>query len=213
MGSLRSRPWYQGVLLGGFCLVAAAALAWGQRLTAPAIAAAVRADLAASLDQVIPAALRDNDMTTDTVTVEGEGGPTQVYRARKGGAITAVAYRVVGQGYGGEIVLVMGVDRAGEILGVRVVRHAETPGLGDRVDARKSDWIRAFTGHSRANTPDSQWAVKKDGGMFDQFSGATVTPRAVIRAVKQGLALFHANRARMLGPDAVAAPRELGRLS
>lgn len=199
MTPLRERPWYQGALLGGFCLIAAALLATGQRLTAPAIAEAARADLAASLDQVIPAALRDNDMTADTVAVPGESGAVTVYRARKNGAVTAVAYRVVGKGYGGDIVLVMGVDRMGEILGVRVVQHAETPGLGDKIDARKSGWIDAFAGRSRANTPDSQWAVKKDGGGFDQFSGATITPRAVVASVKDGLEVFHANRAQMLG--------------
>lgn len=201
MSALRSHPWYQGVLLGGFCLVAAAALAWGQRLTAPAIAAAARADLAASFDQVVPATLRDNDMTADTVTVPGGAAPTVVYRARKGGEVSAVAYRVIGQGYGGEIELVIGLDRMGEILGVRVIRHAETPGLGDRIDARKSDWIAAFTGRSRANTPESQWAVKKDGGSFDQFSGATITPRAVVKAVKAGLDLFDAHRAEMLAAE------------
>lgn len=198
MTALTARPWYQGVLLGGFCLVAAALLATGERLTAPAIAEAARADLSASLAQVIPAALRDNDMTADTVTVTDDGGATTVYRARKDGAVTAVAFRVVGKGYGGDIVLVMGVDRMGEILGVRVVRHAETPGLGDRIDARKSGWIDAFVGRSRANTPDSRWAVKKDGGAFDQFSGATVTPRAVVKAVREGLERFHLNRDRML---------------
>lgn len=213
MTPLRDHPWYQGALLGGFCLVAALALATGERLTAPAIAEAARADLAASLDQVVPAALRENDMTADTVTVTGEAGPVVVYRARKGGEVTAVAYRVVGQGYGGDIALVMGVDRMGEILGVRVVQHAETPGLGDKIDARKSGWITAFTGRSRANTPDSRWAVKKDGGAFDQFSGATITPRAVVKSVREGLELFHANRARMLGDAAARAPETSGSLS
>lgn len=204
MANIRTAPWYQGVLLGGFCLAAAAALATAAQLTAPAIARAAKHDLTVSLNQVIPARHRDNDMTADTVTV----ADTTVYRARSGGRVAAVAYRVVGQGYGGAIEIVMGVDRNGEILGVRVVKHAETPGLGDKIDARKSAWIKGFDTLSRANTPDSQWAVKKDGGRFDQFSGATITPRAVIKAVKDGLALFAAHRATMLdeAPPAASAP-------
>lgn len=205
MASYRTAPWFQGVLLGGFCLVASVTLAMGYRLSAPAIEARQKEDMAASLEQVIPARLRGNDMVADAVTIEGPAGKTTVYRARKGGAVSAVAYRVVGQGYGGEIVIVMGVDRNGEILGVRVVQHSETPGLGDKVDVRKTRWVDAFAGKSLANTPDAKWAVKKDGGQFDQFSGATITPRGVVKAVREGLAFFAANRARMLDDAAGAA--------
>lgn len=207
MANYRTAPWFQGILLGGFCLVASVALATGTKLTAPAIARAAKADLSASLDQVIPAAKRGNDMTADTVVVDGpDGGKTTVYRARSGKTVSAVAYRVVGKGYGGDIVIVMGVDRSGEILGVRVVQHSETPGLGDKIDARKTDWVHGFDKLSAANTPDSKWAVKKDGGRFDQFSGATITPRAVVKAVKEGLDLFEANRAKMLGAEADDPP-------
>jgi len=197
-GYYRTAPWFQGVLLGGFCLVASVTLALGYRLSAPAIEARQKEDMAASLEQVIPARLRNNDMVADAIVLDGPGGKTTVYRARKDGKVTAVAYRMIGQGYGGELVVVMGVDRTGEILGVRVVQHSETPGLGDKVDIRKTRWIEAFSGKSLANTPDAKWAVKKDGGQFDQFSGATITPRGVIKAVKEGLALFSAHRARML---------------
>ncbi len=218
MANYRTTPWFQGVLLGGFCLVASVALAYGTKLTAPAIESAAKADLTASLNQVIPASKRANDMTADTVTLDTPGGKTIVYRARSGKKVDAVAYRVVGKGYGGDIVIVMGVDRSGEILGVRVVQHSETPGLGDKIDARKTDWVHGFDKLSRANTPDAKWAVKKDGGRFDQFSGATITPRAVVKAVKEGLELFEANRAQMLGaeaddppaasvPDPAAAPK------
>ncbi len=206
MASVRTAPWFQGVLLGGFCLVASVALAYGTKLTAPAIERAAKQDLAASLNQVIPAAKRSNDMTADTVVLDGPGGKTVVYRARTGQTVEAVAYRVIGQGYGGEIVIVMGVDRSGEILGVRVIQHSETPGLGDKIDAQKSGWVHGFDSLSLANTPDAKWAVKKDGGRFDQFSGATITPRAVVKAVKEGLELFEANRARMLGAEADGPP-------
>jgi len=205
MASYRTAPWFQGVLLGGFCLVASVTLALGYRFSAPAIDARQKEDMAASLEQVIPASYRNNDMVADAVVLDGPEGKTTVYRARKDGTVTAVAYRVVGQGYGGAIVIVMGVDSAGEILGVRVVQHSETPGLGDRVDIRKSRWVDAFAGKSLTNTPDAQWAVKKDGGQFDQFSGATITPRGVVKAVKEGLAFFAAHRARMLDEAAGAA--------
>ena len=204
MASYRTAPWFQGVLLGGFCLVASVALATGTKLTAPGIERAARDDLNASLEQVIPASLRTNDMASDTVTLDTGAGKALAYRARSGGKVTAVAYRVVGKGYGGDIVIVMGVAASGEILGVRVIQHSETPGLGDKVDARKTDWIKAFTGLSLANMPLAQWAVKKDGGRFDQFSGATITPRAVVKAIKDGLDLFAANRAALL--DAADAP-------
>lgn len=200
MASYRTAPWFQGVLLGGFALVATAALAFGHRAAAPDIEMRLKEDLAASLEQVIPAKLRDNDMAADTVSVPGaDGKPVTVYRARKNSQVSAVAYRVVGSGYGGDIVLVMGVDRTGEILGVRVVSHSETPGLGDKIDPRKTSWLDAFKSLSLANTAAAKWAVKKDGGSFDQFSGATITPRAVVKAVHEGLAVFGDNRGRLLG--------------
>lgn len=208
MAAFRSTSWYHGVLLGGITLVVTAVLAGSHAVTSPAVEAMRRADLNQSLEQVVPAALRDNDMTGDTVSLAAPDGPVTVYRARKGGRINAVAYRVTGQGYGGPIVLVMGVSRDGEILGVQVVRHSETPGLGDRIDPRKSPWLAAFSGRSLTDTPEAQWAVKKDGGRFDQFSGATVSPRAVVGAVHAGLLLFRDNRARLLGEAAegTAAP-------
>jgi len=197
--SYRSKPWYQGVLLGIFALVAAVALAFGYKFAAPEISQRLKEDLNASLEQVVPAALRDNDMSSDTVTVKIDGAPTTVYHARKDGALTAVAYRIIGTGYAGDIVIVMAVDLTGQITGVRVVQHAETPGLGDKIDVIKTNWIKSFDGLSLGNTPDEKWAVQKDGGQFDQFSGATITPRGVVKAVRHGLDVFHAKRSEMLG--------------
>jgi len=196
--SYRSKPWYQGVLLGLFALVAAVALAFGFKFAAPEIDQRLKEDLNASLEQVVPAALRDNDMSSDTVTVEIDGAPTTVYRAKKDGSLTAVAYRIVGTGYAGDIVIVMAVDLTGQITGVRVVQHAETPGLGDKIDVIKTNWIKSFDHLSLDNTPDEKWAVKKDGGQFDQFSGATITPRGVVKAVRHGLDVFQAKRSEML---------------
>jgi len=105
-------------------------------------------------------------------------------------------FKVFGKGYGGEIVVLMAVDKAGTLLGARVLRHTETPGLGDKIEAAKSDWIDGFAGRKLDGT---MWAVKKDGGDFDQFAGATITPRAVVKAVKEGLETFARHRAEILG--------------
>ncbi len=93
------------------------------------------------------------------------------------------------EGYNGRIDLWLGIDVDGVIEGVRVHAHAETPGLGDKIDHRLSDWIHGFKGHS-LRTPDDAWDVRRHGGEFDQFTGATITPRAVIHAVRQGLEEF-----------------------
>jgi electron transport complex protein RnfG len=203
----RSKPWYQGVLLGGFSLIAAVSLGLAYKATAPDIAERLKEDLNASLEQVIPAAYRDNDLSTDTVTVATKtDGNLTIYRARKDHAITALAYRMTGQGYGGSIILVMGVDTTGKILGVRVVQHAETPGLGDKIEILKDKWITGFDGLSTDNTPNTNWAVKKDGGQFDQFSGATITPRAVVKAVRHGLDVFATYRKDMLADKTAVTP-------
>jgi electron transport complex protein RnfG len=90
------------------------------------------------------------------------------------------------------------VDRQGTLLGVRVISHSETPGLGDKIETAKSDWILGFSGRSLNDPPPEQWEVKKDGGVFDQFTGATITPRSLIRAVKGGLEFFTNYRAVLL---------------
>jgi electron transport complex protein RnfG len=197
---LKTMPAIHALLLGGFALLATVILALGDRLTRPSIALRRSEDLQRSLAQVIPPDLHDNDLLADTVNLpEREGGKKRrVYLARRGGVIEAVAFRVEGPGYGGLITLVMGVDRDGSILGVRVISHAETPGLGDAIEAEKSRWITGFDGKTLADPPPGDWKVKKDGGFFDQFSGATITPRAVVRAVKGGLVFFRRHRDRLL---------------
>ena len=98
----------------------------------------------------------------------------------------------------GEIKLMMGIDAAGKLLGVRVLAHKETPGLGDKIEVKKGDWILRFTGLSLGNPPAARWKVKKDGGEFDQFAGATITPRGVVRAIHGGLKFFAAHKAELL---------------
>jgi len=200
----RQRVGYQAGLLGGFSLVAAALLVMGDIATRDAIAERTAEDLKASLAQVIPASMHDNDLLANTVSLEPEGtsanteaeagAPLVIYRALQGLEVRAVAFEVVGQGYAGPIRVLLGVGADGHILGARVLAHAETPGLGDKIEVDRNDWILAFDGRSLDDPSDDGWAVKKDGGIFDQFSGATITPRAVVKAVKRGLTLFASHR-------------------
>lgn len=188
--SYRKRVGYQAGLLGGFATLAAAFLAIGDLGTRDAIAQRLAEDIQASLSQVIPSKIHDNSLLKDTITVDDEGRSILFYRATMKGELTAVAFSVSGKGYSGIINLIMGVDTTGKLISVRILSHTETPGLGDKIEEKKDDWIYSFNGLSLKNTPDSDWAVKKDGGRFDQFSGATITPRAVVKAVKEGLIIF-----------------------
>jgi electron transport complex protein RnfG len=196
---MRNTVGYQAGLLGVVALVASAALALANHYTHDAIAAAEAADLQASLSQVLPVGFSDNDLLNDTMTLSGpQGAPLTIYRARKGAGVQGVIFQASGKGYAGPIAIVMGVDRDGAILGVRITKHSETPGLGDKIETAKSDWVLSFNGKSLHQPAPQRWAVKKDGGEFDQFTGATITPRAVVKAVKQGLEFFAAHRAELI---------------
>jgi electron transport complex protein RnfG len=193
--SYRQRIGYQAGLLGGFAMVAAALLTLGDIATREAIAERRAEDLRASLGQVIPSARHDNDLLAAPLELSGpDGRPRTVYRALRGLAVEAVAFRVAEPGYAGPIALMLGVDASGHVLGARVLTHTETPGLGDKIEVARDDWILSFDGLSLDDPPPQRWAVKKDGGDFDQFSGATITPRAVVKAVRGGLEWFAANR-------------------
>jgi electron transport complex protein RnfG len=203
--SLRQRLDYQTCLLAAAGLVASLLLGVGDLATRGPIASRQEEDMLATLEQVLPPDLHDNDLLRDAKSVSDRGekglGEIQVYRARKDGEVSAVAFklRAVG-GYSGPIDLVMGIKRDGVILGVRVVAHAETPGLGDKIEKAKSDWILSFAGRSLDNTVAERWRVKKDGGDFDQFAGATITPRAVVAGVNAGLHFFQRHRAELVSP-------------
>ncbi|TCT22906.1 electron transport complex subunit RsxG [Thiobaca trueperi] len=187
---------YQGLLLGVTVTMAATLLVVADRVTREPIAQRHAEDMNASLAQVIPPALHDNDLLANTVTLnDANGTPVQIYRALAGDRVTAVAFQVTGKGYAGDIDVILGLAADGKVLGARVLAHKETPGLGDKIEVAKGDWILAFDGRSLGDPPPARWAVKKDGGDFDQFSGATITPRAVVRALKGGLEFFATNRA------------------
>jgi Na+-translocating ferredoxin:NAD+ oxidoreductase subunit G len=201
--SYRKRTAYQAMLLGGMATLASAALVLGDRETHDDIALRQAEDLKASLRQVLPDSIHDNDLLSDVLELKGEGEngkPLKVYRAHLDGKISAVAYEVSAIGYAGPVTSIMGVASDGSVLGVRVLAHAETPGLGDKIEVQRGEWILSFNGHSIENTTATQWHVKKDGGEFDQFTGATITPRAVVKSVYSGLQKFESYRGTLLLP-------------
>ena len=196
----QQRTMVHGVILGVFCLGFGALLAVTNSITEKDIAARALEDKLNSLSQVIPDSVHDNNLVKDSITMKNDRDKEiTVYRATKEGKVTGLAYEIYGSGYAGEIKLMLGVDAQGKVLGVRVLAHKETPGLGDKIDVKKTDWILRFTDLSLGNPPVDKWKVKKDGGQFDQFSGATITPRGVVRAIKEGLEFFNAHKAQMLG--------------
>ena len=198
----RNKISYHTILLGGTAFVFGVLITFAHITTHDDIALRLQEDMLASLHQVLPPTIYDNKPLDDTLTLKPDG-PNQaglkIYRARKAGKIVGVAFEITGTGYGGAIEIIMGVDKDGKILGVRVISHHETPGLGDKIELSKSDWITKFKGLFFGNPKKDKWKVKKDGGYFDQFTGATITPRGVVKAIKHGLELFEKNRSQILG--------------
>ena len=201
---LKPKLSYQTGVLAAFALLASVLLGFADLATRDEIQLRLEEDLKASLDEVIPSELHDNDLLADNVVVPSTdanigAAETTVYLAKKADTITAVCFKLVApDGYSGPISLVMGIDKNGEILGVRVIAHTETPGLGDKIEISKSKWILDFKGKSLDNLSKAQWAVKKDGGVFDQFAGATITPRKTTQAIKRGLEFFRAHKKELL---------------
>lgn len=181
-------------------LVAATlAVAWVTQATRSRIARNEDARMMQSLAQVLPPGSFDNQPDQDRYFVTdaalGADEPLAVYRARRGGLPVAVVVTVVArQGYVGPIRLLVALDPAGRILGVHLLAHRETPGVGDRIEPAHSGLLQAFVGHSLADPPPAGWAVRRDGGAFDQVTGATVTSRAVVNAVREAAAWFEAHR-------------------
>ena len=182
------------LLLGLFAVVTALVIATIYLQTRDRIAQQQRMAEKKALLQILPQESHDNSLLDDTLPAPTGGEllrlnePRSIYRARKAGEISALIIPArAPDGYSGSIDLIVGVRRDGSIADVRVLNHRETPGLGDKIERRKSDWITRFAGHSLDNTPTGDWAVRKDGGVFDQFTGATITPRAVIDATRRTL--------------------------
>ncbi len=186
--------------LGLLALLASALLSGVYWLTAPRIAEQERKQLLLQLEQVLPGEIFDNAMHEDYIDVSNTlafpgSQEVRVFRARMDGQPSAAVFRLFApDGYNGRIHLLIGILASGEISGVRVLDHSETPGLGDWIELERSDWILSFNGRSLTNPEKEGWAVKRDGGEFEQFTGATITPRAVVRAVRRTLEYFEANR-------------------
>ncbi|MEO5368325.1 MAG: electron transport complex subunit RsxG [Magnetococcus sp. WYHC-3] len=187
-----------GAILMVVAILATGILAYTEQVTREPIATAKRQEFMRALNQVLPPGY-DNQPDQDSIQVVDRSlnrkeKPVTFYRARKGAEDLGVAFMVTApDGYSGNIDVMMGVTAAGAVVAIQVVAHAETPGLGDKIVI--TDWPAAFKGKTLEGT---KWAVKKDGGEFDQFAGATITPRAVVNAVHRGLKYFVENQSRIL---------------
>ncbi len=195
-------------------LAAAMLLSVVHWLTRAPIAQARELAAEAALLEVVPEFAKATDVSLDFLPVPprfriglGSEAGARIYRIKRGGEILAVIVPALSpSGYGGPIRLIAGIDRNGIVTGVKVLEHHETPGLGDRIAAANSDWIRRFTGTSLTDPAPSRWQVRRDGGAFDQITGATISSRAVVRQVRRALAYFHDDRARLLDVSATAVP-------
>ena len=157
-----------------------------------------------AFNEILPANLYDNDLTKDVAFLPGDpllGSEEgiKIHIARKNGEVTAIIFETIApRGYNGNLDMLVAIDKNGIVTGSRVISHKETPGLGDKVELKKSKWILSFSNKSLDNPDLKGWGVKKDGGDFDQFTGATITPRAVVRAVKNTLIYFDQHKDTLL---------------
>lgn len=192
-----------GLFLCLFAVVGTSFVAVTEYNTRQAIAENERRVLLRNLHALLPADKLDNDIVNDSIVIAassllGTDNKSLVYRARLRGEPVAVVFNSIApNGYSGKIHLLVGVYFDGSIAGVRVIKHAETPGLGDAIEIQKSPWIRDFDAKSLDNLTHLGWSVKRDGGVFDQFTGATITPRAVVQAVKNTLLYYEKNADRL----------------
>jgi electron transport complex protein RnfG len=182
-----------------FTLVFTALMAWVYQLTKPMLDASALDAKRRMVAEVLPADAYDNDLLADSIALPALpelnlAEPTTLYRARKNGQPTALVFEAAASdGYSGEIRLILAVRADGRLASVRVTAHKETPGLGDYIDPKKdknksSPWIAQFDNRNFSDTPREKWRVKKDGGVFDQHVGATISARAVTKATARGLA-------------------------
>jgi electron transport complex protein RnfG len=192
--------WRNGLTLAVLAAVCTALVALTWHLTAPRIAENEQAALERSLKPTLADVFYDNTVTESTLVIPVPNDlpgtePTTVYRVYSQGEPVAAVF-VVNEpgGYAGAIQLLIGVEYSGEVTGVRVLAHKETPGIGDLIEASKTNWLEQFRSASLESPPREQWTIRRDNGAFDQITGASVTTRAVVRAVKQTLLYFESNR-------------------
>ncbi|MDC8831618.1 electron transport complex subunit RsxG [Alteromonas gilva] len=204
-----------GLILAAFAVVTTGLIALTYDGTKHKIDAQRAAKKLSTLNQVIPPDYYNNRLFMDCIEVNASAlgrESKSVYRARQDGSDKALAVEFTApDGYSGNIDLILGVSSDGEVLGVRVLEHAETPGLGDKIEMSVSDWMLSFNGKSYSQENAKRWRVKKDGGQFDQFTGATITPRAVVSSVARALAYINDNQSALFNQPAncqVSADRE-----
>lgn len=194
------------LLLALFALVTALVLASTDRLTEDRIAESERLAAQKALFEIVPLERHNNDLLLDLQPIPEKywlslgldnGGDVHIARLNDQ-PVAAIVPSITTDGYSGDIAMIVGINFDGTVAGVRVVEHKETPGLGDKIELRKSDWILSFNGRSLNNPEQSKWNVKKDRGEFDQFTGATITPRAVIHQIAKTLEYFEKDKERLL---------------
>ncbi len=188
-----------GLILALFALCCTGLVASVNFFTQDRIIEQQRKQLAGVLEQIIPTDLHDNELTEDCILVTnkeflGTDEALPVYIAKMQQQPVAIAIEAIApDGYNGDIKIILGVNNDNELLGVRTLTHQETPGLGDKIELRKSDWVLGFSGLS-FDVDAKAFAVKKDGGDIDQFTGATITPRAYVKAINKALTFVSQNR-------------------
>lgn len=199
--------WSSGLILAVLAAICTALVAWTYRLTAERIVENEQAFLEASLAPALGGLYYDSELSKSAMTIEpphelpGEG-PVTVYRVYNEDVPVAALFVVTARdGYSGPIRLLVGIESNGVISAVRVLEHRETPGLGDQIEASKSDWLEQFPGTSLGEPDREQWLIRRDGGVFDQLSGASITPRAVIKAVRDALIYFEGNKDSVFARD------------
>lgn len=205
MDKLLKLVWGSGWLLGLFGVLGAALVAFTYMGTAEQIAANEKAALMNHIYKLVPPEEMDNDLLKDVISIrapELSSADIAVYRARRGNEPVAVIMTPVeAPGYAGVIRLIVGIRADGSLGGIRVLAHKETPGLGDKIEEKRSDWIHTFSGKSLGNPAPKHWKVKRDGGHFDQFTGATVTPRTIVAATKRSLEYFESHKQQLFQPN------------
>ncbi|USE38151.1 electron transport complex subunit RsxG [Endozoicomonas sp. SCSIO W0465] len=200
--------------LGLFAVFTVGLISVTWTMTQERIERQVRAYEAKALMEILPADTHDNVLVDSKVVLEpsrllSSQEQREAYIALNDGEVSAVILPVTApDGYSGRIELLVGINRNGTLAGVRAITHKETPGLGDKINTNVTDWILGFAGKSLGNPVTEGWGVKKDGGEFDQFTGATITPRAVVAAVYRALQYFEANRNLLLDPLRMTGVRQ-----
>lgn len=190
-----------------FAVIGTAMMAYTYKATAPIIERSAQAEKLALINQVLPRNLYDNNLLSSYRELPaddflGTRKPSGIWLASKAGQPAGVVLEAIApEGYSGNIALLIGIDAQGLVTGVRVTHHKETPGLGDYIDLAKSPWILQFGGKTLPENGNDVWKVKKDGGQFDSRAGATITPRAIVKAVRFALKYFAAHRQELLGPE------------